>query len=204
MGAQWRTARRASIRWANRCFGATRLSSLEIHATFEAMPLERFELTLRDGTPVIVRPLIPEDRDSLAEAYRRLSPEARYHRFWTHTGEVVGEKMLNQILAQDPEKHVTWTVLDPARDFPPIGGASWWRSMHPSASGSRRSPRTARPCCARCLSSAQAMSGINSIVSMPSLRKCSMHAGWASAATVPRSFSGICGWSLVKAFTATS
>ena len=35
--------------------------------------------------------------------------------------------MLNQVLAQDPEKHVTWTVLDPTRDFPPIGGASWWR-----------------------------------------------------------------------------
>ena len=91
------------------------------------MPAERFELTLRDGTGIIVRPLIPEDRELLAEAYRRLSPEARYHRFWTHTGEVVGDKMLNQVLAQDPEKHVTWTVLDPTREFPPIGGASWWR-----------------------------------------------------------------------------
>jgi GNAT superfamily N-acetyltransferase len=91
------------------------------------MPPERFELTLRDGSPVIVRPLIPGDRESLAEAYRRLSPEARYHRFWTHTGEVVGEKMLNQVLDQDPQQHMTWTVLDPTRDFPPLGGASWWR-----------------------------------------------------------------------------
>ncbi len=97
------------------------------------MPLERFELNLRDGTGVIVRPLIPEDRSQLAEAYRRLSPEARYHRFWTHTGEVVGEKMLDQVLAQDPEKHVTWAVLDPSRDFPPIGGASWWRDAESSA-----------------------------------------------------------------------
>jgi RimJ/RimL family protein N-acetyltransferase len=94
---------------------------------------ERLELTLRDGTPVIVRPLIPEDRDALAEAYRRLTPESRYHRFWTHTGEVVGEKMLNQVLAQDPADHMTWAVLDPSRDFPPLGGASWWRDKENSA-----------------------------------------------------------------------
>lgn len=91
------------------------------------MPLERFELTLRDGTPIILRPLLPDDRADLAEAYRRLSPEARYHRFWTRTGEVVGDKMLDKVLAQNPEKHVTWAVLDPSREFPALGGASWWR-----------------------------------------------------------------------------
>ncbi|MEO8616625.1 MAG: GNAT family N-acetyltransferase [Luteolibacter sp.] len=91
------------------------------------MPQEPFTLALRDGTPVVVRPLVPEDRDALAESYRRVSPGARYHRFWTHTGEVVGDKMLNQVLAQDPEKHMTWAVLDTAREFPPVGGASWWR-----------------------------------------------------------------------------
>ncbi|MGL4398379.1 MAG: GNAT family N-acetyltransferase [Luteolibacter sp.] len=95
--------------------------------TFDSLDLE-----LRDGTPVIARPLIPEDRPALAEAYRRLSPEARYNRFWTHTGEVVGEKMLDRVLNQDPETHITWTVLDPSREFSPLGGASWWRDRdHP-------------------------------------------------------------------------
>lgn len=94
---------------------------------------EGLELRLRDGTPVIARPLVPEDRPALAEAYRRLSPEARYHRFWTHTGEVVGEKMLDRVLNQDPETHITWTVLDPSREFSPLGGASWWRDRnHPA------------------------------------------------------------------------
>lgn len=94
---------------------------------------ERLELQLRDGTPVIARPLIAEDRAELAEAYRRLSPEARYNRFWTHTGEVVGEKMLDRVLRQNPDSHVTWTVLDPAREFSPLGGASWWRDeTHPA------------------------------------------------------------------------
>jgi acetyltransferase len=88
---------------------------------------DRLELELRDGTPVIVRPLIEEDRALVAEAYRRLSPEARYQRFWTRTGEVLGEVMLDRLVRQDSAKHVTWTVLDPAREFPGVGGASWWR-----------------------------------------------------------------------------
>lgn len=92
------------------------------------MSQERLELCLRDGTSVIVRPLIEEDRAAAAEAYRRLSPEARYQRFWTRTGEMLGDAMLNKMIRQDRATHMTWAVLDPAREFPPVGGASWWRS----------------------------------------------------------------------------
>lgn len=88
---------------------------------------DRLELNLRDGTPVIVRPLIEEDRPMVAEAYRRLSPEARYQRFWTRTGEMIGREMLDRLTAQDPLRHMTWALLDPARKFPGVGGASWWR-----------------------------------------------------------------------------
>lgn len=87
----------------------------------------RLELALSDGTPVIARSLMPEDRAQLAEAYRRLSPAARYNRFWTHTGEVMGDRMLDRLLHQDPDAHMTWTVLDPSREFSPLGAASWWR-----------------------------------------------------------------------------
>jgi len=89
---------------------------------------DRFELELRDGTPVIVRPLIQEDRELVAEAYRRLSPEARYQRFWSTTGELIGDSMLDRLIEQNPAKHVTWVVLDPAREFAGVGGASWWRN----------------------------------------------------------------------------
>ena len=89
---------------------------------------DRFELSLRDGTPVIVRPLVEEDREAAAEAYRRLSPEARYQRFWTRTGEMLGDAMLDKLVRQDSDRHMTWVVLDPARAFPPMGGASWWRN----------------------------------------------------------------------------
>lgn len=96
-------------------------------------PPERLELKLRDGTAVIARPLIADDRGRLAEAYRRLSPEARYNRFWTHSGAVVGDKMLDRVLTQDPASHISWAVLDPTREFPPMGGASWWRDAnHPT------------------------------------------------------------------------
>ena len=89
---------------------------------------DRLELNLRDGTPVIVRPLIEDDRTLVAEAYRRLSPEARYQRFWTRTGEMLGDAMLDRLVRQNPEMHMTWAVLDPAREFSGVGGASWWRN----------------------------------------------------------------------------
>ncbi len=85
------------------------------------------ELELRDGTAVIARPLIAEDRGELAEAYRRVSPEARFNRFWTHTGEVIGEKLLDRVLSQDARRHISWAVLDPSREFSAMGAASWWR-----------------------------------------------------------------------------
>lgn len=89
---------------------------------------DRLELRLRDGTPVIVRPLMEGDRKLVAEAYRRLSPEARYQRFWTRTGEMLGDTMLDRLIDQDASQHMTWALLDPARSFPPVGGASWWRN----------------------------------------------------------------------------
>lgn len=87
----------------------------------------RLDLRLRDGTPVVVRPLQSSDRRLVAEAYRRLSPESRYQRFWSHTGELIGEEMLDRLVRQDPASHVSWAVLDRSRPFPGLGGASWWR-----------------------------------------------------------------------------
>jgi GNAT superfamily N-acetyltransferase len=36
--------------------------------------------------------------------------------------------MLDRLIDPDPQRHVTWVVLDPAREFPGVGGASWWRN----------------------------------------------------------------------------
>jgi len=89
---------------------------------------EILKARLNDGLPVLLRPLTQRDRGALAEGYRRLSPDSRYQRFWVHTGEVMGDKMLDRILRQDPDNHAVWAVLDRTREFPGMGAASFWRS----------------------------------------------------------------------------
>lgn len=86
------------------------------------------ETRLTDGAEVVVRPLGLSDRAGLAEGYRRLSPESRYQRFWVRTGGVIGDAMLDRILSGSEEDHGLWAVLDPSRDFPGLGAASYWRS----------------------------------------------------------------------------
>lgn len=86
------------------------------------------ETKLNDGTSVVARPLGLADRASLAEGYRRLSPDSRYQRFWVRTGGVIGDKMLDRMLAGSAEEHGLWAVLDPTREFPGLGAASFWRS----------------------------------------------------------------------------
>ncbi len=36
--------------------------------------------------------------------------------------------MLDRLLKEAPERHAVWAVLDPAREYPGVGAASWWRS----------------------------------------------------------------------------
>jgi acetyltransferase len=86
------------------------------------------ETKLADGTAVVARPLGLADRGSLAEGYRRLSPESRYQRFWVRSGAVIGDGMLDRMLAGSVEEHGLWAVLDPSREFPGLGAASFWRS----------------------------------------------------------------------------
>lgn len=94
-----------------------------------AMIPDRLELHLRDGTPVVARPLTPADRAYVAEGYRMLSPQARYQRFWVRDGEVIGDAMLDRLLTGELPHHAIWTVFDPVReDFPGLGAASFWRS----------------------------------------------------------------------------
>jgi GNAT superfamily N-acetyltransferase len=90
---------------------------------------ERLDLLLRDGTPVVARPLTPSDRGYVAEGYRLLSPDARYQRFWVRDGEIIGDAMLDRLLTGNLPNHAIWTVFDPAREgFPGLGAASFWRS----------------------------------------------------------------------------
>lgn len=90
-------------------------------------PATQFHLHLRDGTPVLVRSMKPDDRDRIAEAFRRLSPESRYFRFWTRFREL-NPRFIEELCSPDQMDHVGWVMIHPDRDdIPGLGGGSFWR-----------------------------------------------------------------------------
>jgi GNAT superfamily N-acetyltransferase len=61
---------------------------------------------LPDGTVVVVRPQIPEDRPRIADFFARLSPLSRYQRFFTGTPPHLPSKMLDALANVDGDRHV--------------------------------------------------------------------------------------------------
>jgi len=90
-------------------------------------PQRELSFLLRDGTPLAVRSIRPEDRDFITEAFRRLSPESRYFRFWTRVREL-NPRLIEEICSPDQKDHVAWVARHQTReDIPGVGGASFWR-----------------------------------------------------------------------------
>lgn len=86
-----------------------------------------YEVALRDGTPLLLRTISPQDRGRIAEAFRRLSPESAYFRFWTRVREI-NPRLIEQLCSPDHKDHVAWVALHRGRDdIPGVGGASFWR-----------------------------------------------------------------------------
>ena len=87
----------------------------------------RLLVNLPDGTPVLLRLFAPSDRAAVMEAFRRLSLDSHYYRFWTQHRELQ-DSVLNRFLNPKPGLHETWAVQDPAApDEPGYGGGSFWR-----------------------------------------------------------------------------
>lgn len=88
----------------------------------------RLNAKLRDGSPVLLRMFTPSDKEAVREAFRRLSPDSHYYRFWTQSRELP-DSLLNRVLNPEPGLHETWAMLDPDRpDEPGQGGASFWKT----------------------------------------------------------------------------
>jgi RimJ/RimL family protein N-acetyltransferase len=82
---------------------------------------------LRDGSAVLVRPILPEDRDRLREGFHRLSPEARYQRFLATVSDL-SDAQLRHLTEVDYHDHMAWVALDPGRpDLPVVGVARYIR-----------------------------------------------------------------------------
>ncbi|MBB5032705.1 GNAT family N-acetyltransferase [Prosthecobacter vanneervenii] len=90
--------------------------------------LSRYRLLLRDELPVILRPLTPDDRERITDAFRRLSPESMYFRFWTRV-QGANPKFIERLCADDDGQHRTWVIVIENNDeIPGVGGGSYWRS----------------------------------------------------------------------------
>ena len=83
--------------------------------------------TLRDGTPVLLRQIRPEDRDRLAQGLRLLSPASRYLRFHADVEELT-EEQLDYLSQVDHIDHEAIVAIDLDRpDVPGVGVARYIR-----------------------------------------------------------------------------
>lgn len=97
----------------------------------EGMPDEAYlaahtrQFSLRDGTRLRVRPILPSDRDALRAGFEQLSPESRYRRFLTPVGHL-SEAMLDYFTEIDYRRHFALAAqLVEAPDQPGIAVARY-------------------------------------------------------------------------------
>lgn len=76
---------------------------------------------LRDGTPAVIRPIEPGDKQRLQAGLRLLSPRSRYLRFHAGVGQLTDEQ-LRYLTEVDGRDHVAWVALNPDEpDEPGMG-----------------------------------------------------------------------------------
>lgn len=80
------------------------------------LPGWSMDVPLKDGTHVLIRPLMPEDRDRLEEGFSRLSSESRYQRFMTSM-DTLPDAYLKYLTEIDHVHHfaIAAAIEDPAR-----------------------------------------------------------------------------------------
>ena len=86
--------------------------------------------SLRDGTPVLIRPVVPEDARLLREGFERLSDVSRYQRFLHPVRELTAAQ-LRYFTEIDYRDHMAWVAVDlsqPSR--PGVGIARYIRFPH--------------------------------------------------------------------------
>jgi GNAT superfamily N-acetyltransferase len=86
-----------------------------------------FRTKLRDGTPVLIRPVLPADKKLLQEGFARLSEVSRYRRFM-RTVKELGKAQLKFFTEIDYHDHMAWLALDLSKPgHPGIGIARYIR-----------------------------------------------------------------------------
>lgn len=82
---------------------------------------------LRDGTPIVIRPLLPSDREALALGYVELSEESRRLRFFS-APERLSERLLDYLTDLDFDQRFAWVAeLPQDPEGRGLGVARWVR-----------------------------------------------------------------------------
>jgi len=85
----------------------------------------RVETTLRDGTPVVIRVMRPDDRERLVAAFAKLDPSSIYTRFFSYRKEIPG-RALDRIAEIDFVRLAGLVAtIDSGGNEIVIGGASY-------------------------------------------------------------------------------
>ena len=72
-----------------------------------------FEVRLRDGSRVLIRPVRPEDKMRIQCGMKLLSSESRYLRFFNDAATLSPE-LLQHLTEVDQQNHVAWIAINPA------------------------------------------------------------------------------------------
>ncbi len=95
---------------------------------------EAWPFTLPDGGVVLLRPVLPEDRERLRVGLGQLSPQSRYLRFFSSV-EHLTERQLDYLTNPDQINHVAWGALDAADpEHPGLGIGRFVRQDDPPES----------------------------------------------------------------------
>jgi GNAT superfamily N-acetyltransferase len=73
-------------------------------------PHESIEGILKDGTRIVFRPVVPEDKELLRVGLEGLSPESRYRRFFATINQF-SEEQLTYLTDIDYQDHFAWIGL---------------------------------------------------------------------------------------------
>lgn len=78
---------------------------------------------LRDGSPVLLRPIEPADKQRLQDGLTRLSPTSRFRRFLSAL-PAFSARELAYLTEVDQERHLAWIALDPDAPGQPALGVA--------------------------------------------------------------------------------
>lgn len=89
--------------------------------------MDPHELTLRDGSRLLIRPIAAEDRDELRAGFERLSQRSRYRRFLSPMNELT-ERQLDYLTEIDHHDHEALVAVDQSSGSGIVGVARFVRS----------------------------------------------------------------------------